>query len=333
MDSTKNGSSRNGKFRVVSLPWLGSTHISAFLELAKRMSIHNFHVFICSTPIHFPSMRKYNLAQKYDESIKLVDLNMPSSAEFPPHYHTTNGLPPHHKNKLMFTYEECHPHFTKILKNLKPHLVVYDYNQWWAVDAASLFNIPCVQFLIGPVTPCVVFLYKAMKQAAEQSPIPRFNVDEYETTNTKDDGDIVNSPPEENQVLPVGPLFPESFLDAKSDDNDEHIEIFRWLDQKKKEFPEGSNTRIEQVLPKGFLQRIGDKSMFITKWAPQARILNHLSTWGFLCHCRWVSVLESIYYGVPIIGLPMQYDHPGNAKLIEKHGIGIIVGRNEDGSL
>jgi hypothetical protein len=85
---------RHGSISVLMLPWIAHGHISPFLELAKKLTKRNFHIFFCSTPINLRPIKE-KLPQKYSLSIQFVELHLPSLPELPPHYHTTNGLPPH----------------------------------------------------------------------------------------------------------------------------------------------------------------------------------------------------------------------------------------------
>ncbi|KAM7488202.1 hypothetical protein LguiB_025686 [Lonicera macranthoides] len=72
--------------------------------------------------------------------------------------------------------------------------------------------------------------------------------------------------------------------------------------------------------------------MLVKGWAPQAKIFGHSSICGFVSRCGWSYVMESISFGVPIISLPMQLDHPLNARLVVEVGVGaeVMKGENEE---
>jgi UDP:flavonoid glycosyltransferase YjiC (YdhE family) len=73
--------------------------------------------------------------------------------------------------------------------------------------------------------------------------------------------------------------------------------------------------------------------MVVEGWAPQTKILEHPSIGGFVSHCGWSSVMESMKLGVPIIAVPMQLDQPINARLVAEVGVGVEVKRDANGKL
>ncbi|PIN26572.1 UDP-glucuronosyl and UDP-glucosyl transferase [Handroanthus impetiginosus] len=98
-------------------------------------------------------------------------------------------------------------------------------------------------------------------------------------------------------------------------------------------FPKGEEMKVEEALPQGFLERVGERGRIVEKWAPQAKILGHSSIGGFVSHCGWNSLMESIEFGVPIIAMPMHLDQPMNARLVAELGVGVEVKRDDEGWL
>lgn len=71
-------------------------------------------------------------------------------------------------------------------------------------------------------------------------------------------------------------------------------------------------------LPDGFLDRTKDIGLVVRTWAPQEEILAHESTGGFVTHCGWNSVLESIMNGVPMIAWPLYSEQKMNAWMVSE---------------
>ncbi|KAK9084557.1 hypothetical protein Syun_031573 [Stephania yunnanensis] len=127
------------------------------------------------------------------------------------------------------------------------------------------------------------------------------------------------------EMVPVGPLVQEptndgkqsSFIECEYYMSREEIEEtshglelsgvnFIWVIR----FPEGENAKLVEVLPQGFMGRIGERGLVVEGWAPQVEILGHPSIGGFVSHCGWSSVMEGIKFGIPIVAMPMHLDQP-----------------------
>ncbi|KAF3673413.1 Beta-D-glucosyl crocetin beta-1,6-glucosyltransferase, partial [Capsicum annuum] len=384
--------------RVLMFPFLAYGHITPFLDLSKKLEDRGFLICLCSTPINLKST-KPKIPEKYSDSIQLVELHLAELPELPPHYHTTNGLPPHLNHTLQKALKMSKPNFAKILQNLKPDLVIYDVLQQWAENVANEQNIPAVRLGISGAAAVSYFFNLVRKQGVgfpfhaiylrkiEQVKMRKMSakyakdkqpddVDVFVDGNTKIilmstsrtiDAKYIDFLSEVSnwKVFPVGPPV----QDPITSDVDK-VEVIDWLGTKDENstvfvsfgsehflsredmeemafglelsnvnfiwvarFPMGEEQNLEDALPKGFLKRIGDRGRVLDKFAPQPRILNHPSTGGFISHCGWNSVMESIDFGVPIIAVPIRNDQPINARLMVELGVAVEIVRDDDGKI
>ncbi|KAM1140004.1 hypothetical protein TB2_040054 [Malus domestica] len=357
------------KTSVLMLPWLAHGHISPFLELSKKLTSRgNFHIFFCSTPVNLNSI-KPKLPQKYSHCIELVELHLPYEElpELPPHYHTTNGLPPHLMPTLKKAFDMASDNFSNILKTLKPDLLIYDFLQPWAPSRALSKNIPAVQFYPSCAAMASFGNHRRCKSPSARFPFPSIYLRDYELMKFNNLGKSPSNGLSDGErvIVPVGSLVQEP-LDGEG----EETEIIKWLNTRERSsvvfvsfgteyflskeeiqeialglelsnvcfiwvirFPVGETTKIEELLPEGFMERVGERGTVVEGWAPQAKILQHSSIGGFVSHCGWSSVMESIKFCVPIIAIPMHLDQPLNARLVEEVGVGLEVQRTGSGSL
>lgn len=68
----------------------------------------------------------------------------------------------------------------------------------------------------------------------------------------------------------------------------------------------------KEILPGTFLERTQARGKVIG-WAPQMVVLSHPSIGGFVSHCGWNSILESVWCGVPMATWPMYAEQQINA--------------------
>ncbi|KAJ9540977.1 hypothetical protein OSB04_027483 [Centaurea solstitialis] len=80
------------------------------------------------------------------------------------------------------------------------------------------------------------------------------------------------------------------------------------------------------VVVKELEERVGERGMIVREWVDQIEILKHESVKGFVSHCGWNSVLESICWKVPILAWPMMAEQHLNARMVvEEIKIGLRV--------
>lgn len=79
------------------------------------------------------------------------------------------------------------------------------------------------------------------------------------------------------------------------------------------------------VLPEGFLERTAGVGKVIG-WAPQVALLAHRAIGGFVSHCGWNSMLESLWFGVPIAAWPMYAEQQMNAfEMVVELGLAVEI--------
>jgi hypothetical protein len=69
-------------------------------------------------------------------------------------------------------------------------------------------------------------------------------------------------------------------------------------------------------LGNGYEERVRGRGMVVREWVDQWKILRHACVKGFLSHCGWNSVLESVTAGVPLAAWPIGFEQPMNAKFV-----------------
>ncbi|KAL2492729.1 UDP-glycosyltransferase 90A1 [Abeliophyllum distichum] len=75
-----------------------------------------------------------------------------------------------------------------------------------------------------------------------------------------------------------------------------------------------------------YLQGVKNRGLIVKEWVDQIEILQHKAVKGFLSHCGWNSVMESLSANVPILAFPMMAEQHLNARLVvEETGLGLRI--------
>ncbi|KAG7547495.1 UDP-glucuronosyl/UDP-glucosyltransferase, partial [Arabidopsis suecica] len=95
----------------------------------------------------------------------------------------------------------------------------------------------------------------------------------------------------------------------------------------------GDYTNLDEVLPEGFLDRTSDRGKVIG-WAPQVAVLEKPAIGGFVTHCGWNSMLESLWFGVPMVTWPLYAEQKVNAfEMVEELGLAVEIRKCIKGDL
>ncbi|KAK4477893.1 hypothetical protein RD792_017158 [Penstemon davidsonii] len=319
-------------FRILVFPWLAHGHVFPFLELSKKLFQKNFQIYFCSTSINLDSVKKSSNLDEF--SIELIELQLPSIPELPPHYHTTKNIPPNLLPILMQAFQSSSSNFSDIITKIKPDSLIYDGFQPWAANFASSQGIPSVHFCNSGSTPMSFFHHLHTHKRFDTFPFPEIYLHGYEIMDLMKQGESLKMGDGDEDFL--NDLYisfgSENYLSKEQiEEIAKGLELsnvnFIWVVR----FPIESDTSIDDALPNGFLERVKDRGIIEEKWAPQAEILPHENVGGFMSHCGWSSVMESIYFGVPIVAVPLKFDQPVNSRLMVEIGVGVEVKRDDSG--
>ncbi|KAJ4961848.1 hypothetical protein NE237_021758 [Protea cynaroides] len=89
---------------------------------------------------------------------------------------------------------------------------------------------------------------------------------------------------------------------------------------------------LEALLPEGFLERTKDRGFVVKLWAPQKEVLSQKAVGGFVTHCGWNSVLESVWAGVPMVAWPLYAEQRLNRIfMVEEMKIALPMNELENG--
>ncbi|CAI9106485.1 OLC1v1005651C1 [Oldenlandia corymbosa var. corymbosa] len=392
----------NQQWRILMLPLLADGHVLPFLELGKKLTKRNFEVFLCSTAASLNPFRK---EAEDDENLHFREIHLPEMKKNPKlslENQTTRNLPPDLAPALFAAFDGAKDHFREIVREIKPHIVIYDYLQPWAPEVAEELGIPAVLFITGGAASySFLYHYSIKNPSVDQHPISQLkhlpeihhqnalmfvNAEINGITNKERtrraagkssrfvlirclDDELEQKYREYISVLlkKEAVSLGHFIRNPENDESAGHASssaIYHWLETKepnstvfasfgtecslsREEIEEialglelsqvnfiwviKNYSDLDEVLPEGYQNRVGERGLLIKTWAPQTKILRHQSVAGFVSHCGWNSILESLAFGVPIVAMPMSVDQPYNSMFLEEIGVAMEVVRTENG--
>ncbi|XP_073127163.1 UDP-glycosyltransferase 90A1-like [Henckelia pumila] len=106
---------------------------------------------------------------------------------------------------------------------------------------------------------------------------------------------------------------------------EQFLEIAQGLEKSEVSFLWALKSKDLNFLPE-FESRVKGRGLVAKEWVDQLKILQHEGVKGFLSHCGWNSVMESISAGVPILSMPFMAEQHMNARFVaEEVGVGLRI--------
>ncbi|KAK4708119.1 hypothetical protein R3W88_029044 [Solanum pinnatisectum] len=227
------------------------------------------------------------------------------------------------------------------------------------VQAIEPTDLPSYLQDANPSTVMHRFVFKCLEDAQKADFVIGNTVQELESS-------PISALQEKQPFYAIGPLFPTSFtkrtistnllpasdytnwLNSKQDGTVLYISFGSLVNLSKQDIQEiaqgiliskvsfiwvlrhnilGSEER--NILPLGFEEETAGRGL-VVPWCSQLAVLSHPAVGGFLTHCGWNSILESIWCKVPMVCFPILTDQFTNRKLVVddwRIGVNLCTGR------
>ncbi|GAU20260.1 hypothetical protein TSUD_353240 [Trifolium subterraneum] len=346
---------------IAVVPGVGYSHLVPILQFSKQLvQFHpDFHVTCFIPTLGSPSTASKSILQNLPSNINYTFLpplnpnDLPQGSTVIESIHLT----------LVHSLPYLHHALNSLSLRTPIVALVVDPFSVKALDFAKEFNmLSYIYFPMAATTLCLSFYFPKLDEetSCEYKDLPEpvklpgcvpihgrdlfTNVQDRSSQEYKQflqllkslsiaDGILVNSFLEMERVLYVsfgsgGTLSPEQIVElALGLELSNHK--FIWVVRTPSSSTDAAYLSAEndvdplQFLPSGFLDRTKGKGLIIPSWAPQIQILSHSSVGGFLTHCGWNSILESVVHGVPLITWPLFAEQKMNAVLLSE---GLKVG-------
>ncbi|ONI03015.1 hypothetical protein PRUPE_6G233600 [Prunus persica] len=168
------------------------------------------------------------------------------------------------------------------------------------------------------------------------------------------ESETISALQEKQQIYSIGPIFPTGFtksrvatslwsesdciqwLSTRSRGSVLYVSFGSYAHASKREIEEIANGLLlskvgfiwvlrpdivssdePEILPFGFEDEIKDQEQgLIVPWCSQIEVISHPAIGGFITHCGWNSILESIWCNLPLLCFPLLTDQFTNRKLV-----------------
>ncbi|KAK9130033.1 hypothetical protein Sjap_010520 [Stephania japonica] len=130
----------DANYQVIVFPWFAFGHMLPFLEFSKRLAANSIHVHFVSSPKNI--QRLPTIPKDLASLINLVQIPLPSVEGLPENAEATIDLPLEQVQYLKKAYDEMQGSFEKLVGQILPDLVVFDFISCWVPETAAKFGIP-----------------------------------------------------------------------------------------------------------------------------------------------------------------------------------------------
>nr|XP_043636967.1 UDP-glycosyltransferase 90A1-like [Erigeron canadensis] len=128
----------------------------------------------------------------------------------------------------------------------------------------------------------------------------------------------------DKKLLENEPVIYVSFGSQAEVSQDQVLEVAQGLEKSNISFMWALKQKQLELITGEFEERVKGRGKVVTTWVDQMEILKHEGVCGFLSHCGWNSMLESMCAGVAVLAMPLIAEQHLNARMVvEEIGMGL----------
>lgn len=133
------------ELHVLMFPYFAFGHISPFVQLSNRLSLHGLRVSFLSAPGNIPRIKSSLLLTP---NVEIIPISLPPVEGLPPGLDSTSEMTPHMAELLKKSVDLMQPQIKTLLSQLNPHFVFIDFAQYWLPKLASELGIKTLFFSV-----------------------------------------------------------------------------------------------------------------------------------------------------------------------------------------
>ncbi|KAL1346038.1 hypothetical protein AAHE18_08G160200 [Arachis hypogaea] len=331
---------------IAMFPWFAMGHLIPYLHLSNKLAKRGHRISFFTPKRTQSKLQHLNL---HPQLITFIPITVPHVDTLPLHAETTSDVPFSSYKHIATAMDHTEKDIELLLQNLKPQIVLFDFQHWLPNLARSL-GIKSVQYIIGnPATFAYLsahtigihFTTENLMKPPQGFPDSSIRLRAHEAQRV-----VTASKFEFGSGITLYDRFNTGtkFADAVAykgcrEIDGDYINYMKsqlerkpimlsgpllpeptnsTLDEKWDSWLSGFNTKhppvefdsIEQVLPEGFKERVEGNGVVYDGWVQQQLILEHPSVGCFITHCGAASITEALVSSCQLVLLPGPYsDH------------------------
>nr|SBO16013.1 PREDICTED: anthocyanidin 3-O-glucosyltransferase [Lupinus angustifolius] len=310
-------------FHVAMYPWFALGHLTSYLHISNKLAERGHMISFLMPRNTIPKLEHFNL---HPGLISFIPISVPRIEGLPPNSETTADLPFSLHSLLMTAMDLTEPVIEVSLRELKPHMVFYDFTHWLPALACRL-GIKALHYCT--ISPATVGYLISPERKLHEKPLT--------------EADLINPPPSfPPSAIRLQPHEARGLTTITTNDYGKGISfmerqlislassdavIFKTCREMEGPYCD----YLENQMRKQVLLAGPGRGVVHGDWVQQQLILSHPSVGCFVTHCGSGSLTEAMVNECQLVLLPHAGDQFINARIMSGDlKVGVEVKKSEE---